>query len=95
MTIEKAKLILENEMPSCGRKITFTSEERYEAYQVGIQAVEKQIPKSVLLPESGTGSQRYCPMCGACVGSVVSILKSREFGLATYCNACGQSLRSD
>lgn len=45
MKIEEAIKILENEMPSCGDKLTFTSEELYEAYQMAIDALRKQIPE--------------------------------------------------
>lgn len=36
MTIEKAMMILANEMPSCGNKLTFTESEKYETYQLAL-----------------------------------------------------------
>ncbi len=65
------------------------------AIKVAIDALEKQIPRTVCLPASRIGRERYCPRCRTYVGLVDSILKSEEFGLSTYCDACGQALRSD
>lgn len=47
MTIEEAVRIMENEMPSCGDKLTFTSEEYYDAYRMAIEALHKQMPKTI------------------------------------------------
>ena len=40
MTKEKAILIMENEQPHCGGKISFTEEERHEAYDMAIKALD-------------------------------------------------------
>lgn len=65
------------------------------AIKVAIDALEKQIPQQVLLPRTSIGSERFCPRCGTRVGSIVDILTAEEFGLSTYCDACGQALRGD
>lgn len=38
---EKAIIILKNEQPHCGEKFTFTEEEKYEAYNLAIKALEQ------------------------------------------------------
>lgn len=65
------------------------------AIKVAIDALEKQIPQQVLLPRTSIESKRFCPRCGTHVGSIVDILKSEEYGLSTYCDACGQAVRGD
>ena len=40
MRIDEAILIMENERPHCGEKLTFTEEERYEAYTWAIGALK-------------------------------------------------------
>ena len=40
--IRKAIKILENERPGCGEKITYTEEEKCEAYDVAIHAMRKE-----------------------------------------------------
>lgn len=47
MTVEEAIRIMENEIPSCGDKLTFTSEELYEAHRMVIEALRKQMPKTI------------------------------------------------
>lgn len=39
---EDAIEILKNERPGCGEKITYTEEERYEAYNIAIHAIRKE-----------------------------------------------------
>lgn len=81
MTLEKAQLILENEAPSCGRKLTFTSEERYEAYRMGIKALEKQIPKRLEKQIYYMGEEEIvCPICG------------NPYVANSYCDCCGQAI---
>ena len=41
MGIDEAILIMENERPHCGDKLTFTEEERYEAYTWAIGALKE------------------------------------------------------
>ena len=41
MTIDEAIMILDNERPCCGAKIVFSEEERYTAYSMAIEALEK------------------------------------------------------
>ena len=41
MTNEEAKIIMLNEQPHCGEKLTFPEEKRYEAYDLAIQALEQ------------------------------------------------------
>ena len=41
MRIDEAILIMENERPHCGDKLTFTEEERYEAYTWAIGALKE------------------------------------------------------
>lgn len=45
MRIDEAILIMENERPHCGDKLTFTEEERYEAYTWAIGAL-KELPSA-------------------------------------------------
>lgn len=45
MTESEATMILKNEMPGCGEKIIFAEGEKCEAYEMAMQALEKQIPK--------------------------------------------------
>ena len=40
MTIENAKMIMLNEQPHCGEKLTLTESERYEAYNTAIRSLE-------------------------------------------------------
>lgn len=42
-TIEEAVIILENERPHCGGRITFTEEEKCEAFDMAIEALEHKI----------------------------------------------------
>ena len=87
MTNEQAKAVLQHLRNRCL--------EYDNAIKMAIDALEKQIPQQVLLPRTSIGRERFCPRCGTRVGSIVDILKSEEFGLSTYCDACGQALRSD
>lgn len=61
MTEQEAIMIIENERPSCGKKIEFTEEEKYEAYSMAIQALEKQIPKKPDFTEDKEFA--LCPCC--------------------------------
>lgn len=86
MTEQEAIMIIENERPSCGKKIEFTEEEKYEAYSMAIRALEKQIPKKPI--KSKKQVVRYvntycCPICN---------LKFTGTGIAKWCYHCGQKL---
>ena len=48
MSYEDAIEILKNERPGCGEKITYTEEERYEAYNIAIHAIRKEWGKNEL-----------------------------------------------
>lgn len=79
--------ILKNERPGCGEKIPYTEEEKCEAYDIAISAIEKQIPKKPIKTNDETGI-RYtdsyrCPNCGRSFAGT---------GIAQYCYHCGQCL---
>lgn len=61
MTYEEAILIIENETPHCGEKLTFSEEEICEAASIAKEAIEKQIPKK---PEF-KARFHICPVCKA------------------------------
>lgn len=42
MTREEAIIILQNEQPHCGKKLIFTEEEKYEAYNMALKALEQE-----------------------------------------------------
>lgn len=48
MSYEDAIEILKNERPGCGEKITYTEEERYEAYNIAIHVIRKEWGKNEL-----------------------------------------------
>ena len=92
MTEQEAIMIIENERPSCGKKIEFTEEEKYEAYSMAIQALEKQIPKKPIMKQYFKDmEEKYlcCPTCG-------EILTDRIPGdnktFYFHCMNCGQKL---
>jgi hypothetical protein len=80
MTEQEAIMIIENERPSCGKKIEFTEEEKYEAYSMAIQALEKQIPKKPDFTEDKEFA--LCPCCNG------KSLRDKQ----KYCENCGQKL---
>lgn len=41
VTREEAIIILQNEQPHCGKKLIFTEEEKYEAYNIAIKAINQ------------------------------------------------------
>lgn len=92
MTESEAIMIIENERPSCGEKIKFTEEEKYEAYSMAIQALEKQMPmKPIMKQYFKDMEEKYlcCPTCG-------EILTDRIPGdnktFCFHCMNCGQKL---
>lgn len=92
MTESEAIMIIENERPSCGEKIKFTEEEKYEAYSMAIQALEKQIPKK---PIRHTAWEDFkCPACGSTEIRPYDT-EYREYDKDCkfeYCSDCGQKL---
>lgn len=88
MNNQDAIEILKNERPGCGEKIPYTEEEKCEAYDIAISAIEKQIPKKPIKTNNETGI-RYtdsfrCPNCGRSFSGT---------GIASFCYHCGQALR--
>lgn len=67
--VREAIEILKNEKPGCGEKRIFTEEEKCEAYDIAISAIEKQISKKVvdrgLVKDNGivVGFAGRCPSC--------------------------------
>lgn len=47
MTNDKAIVIIDNEKPHCGRRVTFTEEEKCEAFEMAIEALR-------LIPDNAT-----------------------------------------
>ncbi len=85
---QRAIEILKNERPGCGEKILYTEEEKCEAYDIAISAIEKQIPNNPIKTNDETGI-RYtdsyrCPNCGRSFSGT---------GIASFCYHCGQALR--
>ena len=42
MNREEAIIVLKNEQPHCGKKVLFSEEEKYEAYNMAIKALEQE-----------------------------------------------------
>lgn len=87
---EEAIQILDNERPCCGEKVTYSECERCEAYDMAIEALEKQIPQKPTIWGDGyaDGVLIYdmwdCPNCE----------KSYEIDYDHYdhCPNCGQAI---
>lgn len=60
MLENEAIMILKNEKPGCGEKLNFTEEEKCEAYDIAISALEKLRDSR----EMETKSVLSCPFCG-------------------------------
>lgn len=86
MTIEEAVIIMDNEMPSCGDKIAFTSEECYEAYQMAIEALRKQMPKQPFERHHAIDGL-YEVKWGLCHSCEEVISDDKK-----YCPNCGQAI---
>lgn len=84
MKLEKATMIMQNKMPSCGDKLTFTSEERYEAYQLTIEVLKKQTPKKLIEMNGVDFRDWICPSCGEQYD-----IKHDKF---KFCPNCGQAI---
>lgn len=61
MRIDEAILIMENERPHCGDKLTFTEEERYEAYTWAIGALKELSSAQPKREECEEREQGLCP----------------------------------
>ena len=83
MNYEKAIAILKNERPGCGEKIPYTEEEKCEAYDIAISAIEKQIPKKPIRNSSGDL---------ACLCGLIIQMKSKRKCLY-FCHNCGQAIK--
>lgn len=86
MKESEATMILKNEMPGCGEKIIFAEGEKCEAYEMAIQALEKQIPKRPIKSKEQRiryVNTYYCPTCN---------LSFTGFNIAKWCYHCGQKL---
>ena len=84
MTPKEAIEIVENEKPCCGEKLIFTEEERYEALNMAISALEKQIPKKpISLGEDIDRDVGQCPNCKEIIDTYEDY---------KYCSDCGQAI---
>lgn len=62
--------------------------------RVAIKAVEKQIPKKVILDGDDESDYVYCPCCNACIGSNEFVWEDfyyREWR-PMHCQECGQAM---
>ena len=63
--VREAINILANERPSCGEKIVYTEGEKCEAYDIAIEALEKQLPKKPIIKSEFMLEYEFeCPVCG-------------------------------
>ena len=76
MKAKEAIMILESIQPSCGEKYSFSESERYEAIDMAIKTLEKQIPKKAEL----CYEDLICPVCGS------------DVEWKRYCEECGQRI---
>lgn len=83
MNNQEAIEILKNERPGCGEKIPYTEEEKCEAYDIAISAIEKQIPKKPIRNSSGDL---------ACLCGLIIQMKSKRKCLY-FCHNCGQAIK--
>lgn len=91
MTIEQVKAIVEAYYNASQKQIEifekmFPSQKSSarsdkEAFEIAIEALEKQIPKKTLWGGTNNASWRSCPEC-----------HSRENKTHKYCSQCGQKL---
>lgn len=90
MTREEAIVIMDNERPHCGKRITFTEEEKCEAYDMAIAALKAEpCEDAVSRADTLQSFESYCEkncqyskkqrnvMCGACMmGDAIEIVES-------------------
>lgn len=90
MTVLEAITIIENEKPQCGEKLTFTEEEKCEAFDMCIDALKRNEKREPYLESDGEadGYPVYdlyeCPNCGEAYNF--------EDEHHAYCPECGQAL---
>ena len=77
MKNNEAIMILESIQPSCGEKYSFSESEIYEAIDMAIEALEKQMPKKA---ELDVYDELICPVCGS------------DVEWKRYCEECGQRI---
>lgn len=85
MTQHEAILRIKNHIEVHSRKEKHFAIKITEAFQMAVEALEKQIPKKPLNPCGryyGKAKGGSCPICGASTNSVTY----------TYCRKCGQAL---
>lgn len=97
MTNKEAIMILESIQPSCGEKYSFSESEIYEAIDMAISAIEKQIPKkpkTIITNKEIKGNFRMvCPSCGWIMFERVTTKDRSEpiiYRVLNFCNTCGQ-----
>lgn len=90
MTESEATMILKNEMPGCGEKIIFAEGEKCEAYEMAIQALEKQTPKRPDYEGDGyaDGQLIYDTWICPCCGKHYEV----DYDNYDYCPNCGQNI---
>ena len=66
----------------------------YLAYSVGIEALEKQIPKNLKIIYKAKDAIHYnCPCCGL---NLMKIENNIQFGhVPMYCEYCGQAIKRE
>ena len=74
MTRQEAMTILRNEQPHCGDKIAFSEAEKYEAFNMAIEALQHEQERGEDIYECPNcigevhKNYIYCPFCGIKVG---------------------------
>lgn len=99
MINKEAIMILESIQPSCGEKYSFSESEGYEAIDMAISAIEKQIPKKpkhVITNMGINGNfRRECPSCGWLMFERVTTKDASEpvvCRIFNFCQSCGQAI---
>ena len=65
MTKQEAVTILRNEQPHCGDKIAFSEAEKYEAFNMAIEALEQEPKRGKWLNYLKEGLKWKCSECGS------------------------------
>lgn len=89
MNNQEAIEILKNERPGCGEKIPYTEEEKCEAYDIAISAIERQTSKKVKIKE---WSPAVCPSCGYELSESIGDGYYKHHTLLEICPKCYQRL---
>lgn len=82
--------ILKNERPGCGEKIPYTEEEKCEAYDVAISAIEKQIPKKPIMKQCFDDLDDEYLCCSTCGGILTNRIPFDNKDFYFHCMNCGQ-----